>query len=333
MENSLNFLSTRSGFNTALKHFKLAAGFINRIGQGNNLAELINEAIDQNIVSQYQFPPLLNAILVEKLGYYSGSFNLKKPNPEPAQITDKMGSLKQFDFVVVYYHPQLGQLLINPKNKANWDVISGGLKENELIVIYTGNYGNDLNQGIAEKATQALMELIGGKGIKFTGKSTAKSPAKITSVPKTEVIQKPSKFEAAEEAPVERSYEQENTPTVVADQPVSSEKKKLSPSYGIVVTNELFHNGNVEAWKRIIDSYHTKYSYMKVLVFYESEQIHDINTLFKWGKVKHGTMIEFRLLGPEFKDVSKLRRYLAQGASPRFVDFLKGAVGQILPLF
>ena len=29
--------------------------------------------------------------------------------------------------------------------------------------------------------------------------------------------------------------------------------------YSILVTNELFHNGNVEAWKKIIQSYTTKY--------------------------------------------------------------------------
>ena len=29
----------------------------------------------------------------------------------------------------------------------------------------------------------------------------------------------------------------------------------MTPLYGVVVTNELFHNGNVEAWKKIIESY------------------------------------------------------------------------------
>ena len=36
--------------------------------------------------------------------------------------------------------------------------------------------------------------------------------------------------------------------------------KKMSPMLSVVVTNELFHNGNVEAWKRIMNSYTTKNS-------------------------------------------------------------------------
>jgi hypothetical protein len=115
--------------------------------------------------------------------------------------------------------------------------------------------------------------------------------------------------------------------------PAASGKKKMSPQYGVLVSNELFHNGNVEAWKKIIVSYENKYQGTQVLVFYEGEQIHDINTLFKWGKVKHGTNIYFSLLGTEFLDTSKLRRYLAQGASPRFEDFLKGDPTKALLLF
>ncbi|HQJ06318.1 MAG TPA: hypothetical protein PLI57_08055, partial [Spirochaetota bacterium] len=110
-------------------------------------------------------------------------------------------------------------------------------------------------------------------------------------------------------------------------------KKKLSPQYGITVANELFHNGNVEAWKKIIASYENKYPDIKVLVFYDGEEIKDLNTLFKWGKVKHGTNIYISLLGAEFRDISKLRRYLSQGASNRFEDFLKGDPTKILSLF
>ena len=114
---------------------------------------------------------------------------------------------------------------------------------------------------------------------------------------------------------------------------VSTGRKKISPQYGVLVTNELFHNGNVEAWKKIITSYHLKYPDLKVLVFYDGEQILDLNSLFKWGKVKHGTNIYFSVMGTEFKDISKLRRYLEQGASHRFEAFLKGDPTKNLVLF
>ena len=66
---------------------------------------------------------------------------------------------------------------------------------------------------------------------------------------------------------------------------VPTKKRRMTPMYSIPVTNELFHNGNVEAWKKIIQSYNMKYPGLEVFIFYEGERIHDINTLFKWGKL------------------------------------------------
>ena len=109
--------------------------------------------------------------------------------------------------------------------------------------------------------------------------------------------------------------------------------KKMSPMLSVVVTNELFHNGNVEAWKRIMDSYTTKYPDLQIWVYYEGEKITDINALFKWGKVKHGSCIQFVVVGEEIKDVPKLKRYFTQGASPMFEAFLQGAPGTVLNLF
>jgi hypothetical protein len=107
----------------------------------------------------------------------------------------------------------------------------------------------------------------------------------------------------------------------------------MTPLYGVVVTNELFHNGNVEAWKKIIQSYEHSHSGLRVNVYYEGERIHDINTLFKWGKVKRGTPVMFSVQGENISDVAKLQRYFKQGASHMFEAFLKGSPGQILNLF
>ena len=62
-------------------------------------------------------------------------------------------------------------------------------------------------------------------------------------------------------------------------------------------------------------------------------QINDINTLFKWGKVKSGSLIYVSLYGPEFRFLPKLKKYLYQGASHGFEAFLKGNPGNILNLF
>jgi len=114
---------------------------------------------------------------------------------------------------------------------------------------------------------------------------------------------------------------------------VPSGKTRISQQISVVVTNELFHNGNVEAWKRIIRSYNARYPHNRVIVFYDGEQIVDINTLFKWGKVKHGSSIQFAVSGEEIKDLSKLSKYFAEGASPRFEAFLRGSPSTVLNLF
>ncbi len=109
--------------------------------------------------------------------------------------------------------------------------------------------------------------------------------------------------------------------------------KKITPKYGVQVTNELFHNGNVEAWKNIVESYKTKHPGLEVLIFHDGQQVHNINALFQWGKVKNGDMIMFSVAGEEFKDVSKLKRYLFEGASIRFENYIKKDVNKVLNLF
>ena len=92
------------------------------------------------------------------------------------------------------------------------------------------------------------------------------------------------------------------------------------------------HNGNVEAWKKIIESFNDKHPDLQVVIFFEGEVINDINALFKWGKVKHGDPIMFQVVGENIRSVSKLQKYLFEGASPRFEQFLKVDVGRILNL-
>jgi hypothetical protein len=89
----------------------------------------------------------------------------------------------------------------------------------------------------------------------------------------------------------------------------------------------------VEAWKRIIASYNAKYPELRVYIYYEGERILDINALFSWGKVKHGSSIQFSVAGNGIKDVAKLQRYLIQGASHQFEAFLRGPVSAVLKLF
>ncbi len=334
MEKDLNNLSTRAGFNIALRHFKFVNKLIKNIEKGNNLADMINDAIEQKTIEQYQFAPILNALLVDKYSYCTTSMNVKSTfNGDLSSISDVVEEWDKFDIVLSYFHPQLGQTLINPKSKESLENIDQ-LKENELVVIYVGNFNDDFDSELAKKACFALKSIINGEKVSNVKIFKSQNSTKTEETKKVEKIEPKKKEEIKVEKKVEvkESPKQEKTSSP-SSSASSSAKKKLSPHYGVIVSNELFHNGNVEAWKKIIASYEIKYPETKVLVFYEGEQIQDINTLFKWGKVKHGTNIYFALLGQEFADISKLRRYLAQGASNRFEDFLKGDPTKTLSLF
>lgn len=103
--------------------------------------------------------------------------------------------------------------------------------------------------------------------------------------------------------------------------------------YAVHVTNELFHYGNVEAWKNIVESYLIKYPESKVLFFYGGKQINRIASLFKWGEIHFGDSIFFSVLCREIKEVAKLKKYLTEGASPRFKPFIKKNINMPLKLF
>ncbi|HOF00965.1 MAG TPA: hypothetical protein PK385_04780 [Spirochaetota bacterium] len=330
MKNQLNFLSSRLGFNIALRHFKFVNKIIKKFENKENLADVINEAFEEKNVDQYQFSPILSALLIDKYKYYSKTFNLKNNYSKPlATISDEIKKWNMFDVVLSYYHPQLGQTLINPKNENSWKNIDK-LKENEMVAIYIGYFKDEFDLNLAQKAAKAIINLMNGEKYGDVSAFMEKPKAVAITIEKEEKIQSVKVVEKSASA---KSVIKE---ALAMQKPIevrSPVKKKLSPQYGITVANELFHNGNVEAWKKIIASYENKYPDIKVLVFYDGEEIKDLNTLFKWGKVKHGTNIYISLLGAEFRDISKLRRYLSQGASNRFEDFLKGDPTKILSLF
>lgn len=317
MENSLNFLGKRAGFNIALRHFKGVTAMIKKFEAKTNLAQIINQQLEEKGLSSFQVSSIINALLVDKYQYLAVSNNIKITYVKPlAELATIVKNWTAFDIVVIYHHPQLGAVLINPKDPESWGNVDS-LRENELVVVYCGNFQQAFDAKLAKKCADELIKLMNSE----ISNSTMQFNLESTPTPSAEPITKPTA----------------STPTAQKSASVVkttvAKKKKMSPQYGVTVTNELFHNGNVEAWKRIIRSYENKYPEIKVLVFYEGEQIHDINTLFKWGKVKHGTNIYICLLGPEFVDISKLRRYLSQGASSRFEDFLKGDPTKDMALF
>ena len=314
MENSLNLLSRRAGFNTALRHFKTTTAFAREVEDGYNLADLINESLADGSLSRYQVRALLNSLLVDRFDYVYQAHNLTDTVEDVDKLVERVGGWGRLQFILAYHHPQAGLFVLNPKSKSQWEDTLP-LMRDELVVIYVGSVDGGLGEKVLNGAIEDLLKLLYGgtardkKDYLGTPEATARSREAAPSEP-----QQPSAEAPPSKAP-------------------PGKKRRITPRYSVLVTNELFHNGNVEAWKKIIESYKNKYPGLDVLIWYENERINDINSLFKWGKVKHGVPIMFSVVGEDIKGVSKLQRYLYEGASPRFEEFLKSGVGRVLDLF
>lgn len=329
MENSLNFLSRKAGFNTALRHFKSVNSFVADMNEGYNLADLINEALEEDAIERYQVRAILNALLVDKFDYAYLTHNVGKIVEDAGDIVSVVDKWGKVQIIVCYYHPQAGLYVINPANAGHWE---GALPlvKGEYLAVFVGPARGKLDAKTLRSAANDFVKVLYGRAVKndgaYKGVRTTLSESSAPSFAETE---------AAAAAPA--AAPQATAPQAAAPaQPTpvrGGSRKNITPRYSVVVTNELFHNGNVEAWKKIITSYKTKYHGLDVLVWYENERINDINSLFKWGKVKHGVPIMFSAAGDEIRDVRKLQRYLYEGASPRFEAFLKGGLDQVLDLF
>jgi len=363
---NLEVLSTRAGFNSAVRHMNKTIEIAGTLGPNANLGDLLYERGDEELAGE-RSALLLRMLLVDKLGYKSASSNLASIAGDVPALASEFEKWKAVDLVAVYHHPDLGLLIANPKIAEELTNF-GMIRKRELLVVYAGKGGDTADESCQQAAELAVI-LFEGKKAKpspelFKGNFKVKKPKKVEAeegpvqkaAPAKAVRgQKPVKAEkpvraaakaargkggtvmnttAYAEAPVQKENARVAPPVVTAAAPaISKGPVRMTPMYSVVVSNELFHNGNVEAWKRIIASYNAKYPSLQVYIYYEGERILDINSLFKWGKVKHGSSIQFAVAGNDIKDVAKLQRYLVQGASHQFEAFLHGPVSSVLRLF
>lgn len=296
-------LGSRANFNKALRHFFKVNEVVDDVESRSNLADAINGYLDEKEMAPTQVLPIVNAVLKDKFKYTFDSFELQKSVDDFSRIIGETTKWTALDIVMVYYDPNGQVYLINPRNPASWEKVREIFCDH-LVVVYAKYVKEEEgNPKIEQDAITAIEEMLGGKDI-FINKKFIDENARPV------VVQKP-----------------------VAAPEAAAGSRRSTPKYSVQVTNELFHNGNVEAWKKIIESYKTKHPSLDVKIFYEGEAINDINTLFKWGKVKHHGLIFIQIFGDNIKDVSKLTKYLFEGASQRYEQFLHGPVGSVLNLF
>ena len=338
-------LASKDSFNASVRHVKATVGLAGSISDGDNLADALNALIDDKTLNSDEILPFVSMLLIDKFGYYTASRNMDCTISALEQVQQTVKGWNAFDIVVVYNHPDLGVIAVNPKNPLHTTRIDR-INKSELLVAYLGCYGKPFDTVLAPKAADSLLALYGGGKVKDIP-ALQKGPCsyKLAKEAKPAKAEKaaPVKVAPIAKAPAgKKAGAQAVAPAVVAAAPVAVAPKhaagpkpgaRMTPMYGVTVANELFHNGNVEAWKRIIDSYRTKHPELDVLVYYDGERILNLNALFKWGKVKHGSVIQFAVAGENICDVAKLQRYLAQGASSMFEAFLRGPVNGVLALF
>jgi len=317
--NQLNLLARRTGYNLALRHFRTAQEFAGDVGEGYNLADILNAALEDEKIQDFQIRPVVNILLAEKYGYAFGSENLRSPVEDVENLSKVVGTWSNLQVILVYTDANEGVHLLNPEVPEPWEAALP-LAKDEHLVCYVGAL-SEVRTDVLEDAVSDVFGLLYGE--KVRGKASYRASESVK-----QFIEAPQEAEAPEESAGEAE-----APAQAPPPPPAGGSKKLTAKIAVNVTNELFHNGNVEAWKRIIDSYRYKYPALDVLIWYEGERINYINALFKWGKVKHGVPIMFSVAGENPTDISKLRKYLFEGASPRFEAFLHGAPGTILQLF
>jgi hypothetical protein len=301
MESVFYSLATKGNFNKALNHFFKVNDVVGELDLKKNLADVINAELDQKEITIDQILPIVGAVIRDKYNYSYDSFNVPVNITDFSKIAEETLKWTALDMLLVYYNPGGEIALINPKAPSHWDRVRE-LTKDHLMVVYVKHLKPESNKKVEKDAINAIEEMLAGKDV-FINKEFIDQ----TVMPKAEVKK------------------------VVT--PVDLGKRRMTPKYSVQVTNELFHNGNVEAWKRIVESFKVTYPDLDVMIFYENEVINDINTLFKWGKVKSGNLIFFQVVGENIRGVSKLQKYLFEGASPRFEQFLKLGVGKVLNLF
>jgi hypothetical protein len=318
---------------------------VDRVSGKENLADVVDQLIEDKALDKDDVLPVVSMVLGQKYRYGCGAANLLSVAEDLGAISAETAKWNGVDLVLIYHHPDLGALVVNPKNRKRMSQIDR-LNRSEFLVVYAGRFAKEGDPKLMGAACEAVIDMFSGRKPKlrtefYKGDCAYKPPREAApeapparqaakAAPKAAAKKgRPSKA-AAKAAP---AAPQEPTKAAVAAELAIKPGARMTPMYSVQVANELFHNGNVEAWKRIIESYKTKHPDLDVLVYYDQERITNLNALFKWGKVKHGSTIQFAIAGEKISDVAKLQRYLTQGASHMFEAFLKGPVNSVMALF
>jgi hypothetical protein len=270
---------------------KKALGILKDLEGGENFADALRR---RRGLSNADALSLLRLLLLDRLGYRALSTN------PPAFAEDLPALAAEFqtwraDLVAVFHDlPFLG--ILNPKDAGQLAAL-GRPRPRELLVVYAG--GADISPELAATSARTALALLGGESPDIAPELRAPDPG---------------------QAPALRD-------PGLKQAPVDTQRRQTL--YSVRVSNELFHYGNVEAWKRVIGDYERTHPGYKVRVYYAGEPVRDMNALFTWGKAPWGSVIRFAVFPPApgdpVRDLAKLRRSLTQASGRDFEALFGGA--------
>ena len=139
MENKLNILSSRAGFNTALRHFRSVTSYVSEIAGGANLADLVNESLDEKEIDRFQVRSILNALLLDKLSYRFKSHNLETSIENADNVISSVSKWgKELIRPTRIYTKTILHLMKKVKIKALSHITGGGFYDNIPRVLPKG---------------------------------------------------------------------------------------------------------------------------------------------------------------------------------------------------
>jgi hypothetical protein len=103
----------------------------------------------------------------------------------------------------------------------------------------------------------------------------------------------------------------------------------------IVVSASPMRFGNFEAWINIIQAYRLRHPEHIVRIRYKGDPVNNLVELFKIARNPDTTAfeVEVDITDGNYKDLAKLYRHLAEGASEDFTRYITKEMFQVLRLF
>jgi hypothetical protein len=286
-------LSARPAFNSAVRHIKKALWILDALEGGENFADLLRLPPCRGL-SDADSLSLLGLLLVDKLGYTALSANPPGFAGDLTAPAAEFAAWKAVDMAAVFHGPRfLG--IVNPKDAGQLAALERPFPR-ELLVVYAGGSPGDVPRELGAAAARTALALLSGGCPEIPPELRGGAPRR--------------------GAPQQRARRGE-----------APGARPRSPLCSVRVANEVFHYGNVEAWKRVIGEYEKAHPGCKVQVYYGGEPILDINALFTWGKARSGSVFQFAVVASgaaesAIPDIAKLRRRLVQASGRNFQPLL-----------